>query len=334
MTEHRNTTYQNSPEYIEDEIELTRRRFEARVEALSAQASPDNMVRNVLGARSSDPTETVRALVDSARANPISALLLGAGVAGLLFGKNARDMREEDRMQSEVGNLPVAADPAQRVADHARGLMGRADQAGEATGDAVTTAKATLSSAASRVQDKATGAASAVSETLGDAAEAAGEYADDAYRSVVGGYKRARNEAAHRARSLPDDTRETVSDATEWVKDNPIPVGLMALAAGAALASFMTTTRRESLPKHAPEPRMPINPEPETHVQAKPLKTAPARKTTSKARSSASNSAQPAAKRSVKPRATATKPKVPNLSEGAESAVQRSTSVLGSKPKS
>lgn len=53
-----------------------------------------------------------------------------------------------------------------------------------------------------------------------------------------------------RAQDASGQIRDTSSKATDWARENPVPLGLMALAFGAAAASFLTA-RSQSSAKYA-----------------------------------------------------------------------------------
>ena len=77
----------HSPEMIEDEIERTRQRIDARLNRLGDQLNPVNVVGGALGSRSNDPGELIDAAISKARENPVGAALIGAGLASLFTGK-------------------------------------------------------------------------------------------------------------------------------------------------------------------------------------------------------------------------------------------------------
>ena len=346
--------YRETPEFIEDQIEQTRRRFDRRVEELSAQVTPENIVQQAIGSRSGSAADTIDALIHTAKTSPVSAALAALGLAGMFFNRSSRP-------PAPPSDLPVATDPAQRTADHLRAMKGHAahtaDSIGEAAeetvrsaGDAaraaaaqgVDAAKSAFSDASSSVRDaaerttssaqqQARQTAQSISEKAQNIAEDAGEAA---YRSGVGGYKIARNHAAHAAREAPAAGARLAGEATTWARENPVPVGLAALALGAAAASFISYRRESSIPDPArnfpvapdPEPKM----EPTPAAQEKPRKRAPANKTVAK-----TTPVKAASK--AKSTSTATrKKKSPNVSAAMPASqskigsnITESTSVLG-----
>ncbi len=310
--------YENSPEYIEDRIAETRARFDRRATELSASLTPDRIVSEAIGSRSGSPADTLDALMHTAKSSPISFLLAGIGLAGIMLNKSTRPTMRERQ-------LPVATDPAERTGDHIHALKAQASSFADDVSEAV-------GSIQEKASDLLSGASDGAASATGSARETTASYADAAYRNSVAGYKVSRNRAAHLARHAPERAAHIAGDAGSWVRDNPIPVSLAALALGAAAASFISykrddedTERRDDFPRSL-DPRVTTQDVPV--VQKKPRKSAAVRPAVAKsaaAKATRSKATKPASKRSSPDVSSAIPAGKSKLGEN----VVSSTSVLG-----
>jgi ElaB/YqjD/DUF883 family membrane-anchored ribosome-binding protein len=160
-----------------------------------------------------------------ARKNPFPLVLIGLGV-GLLayegFGnKNRRAYRYSDidndprsRGGRESGTISTLKSATGKIGDTASHALGTVS---ETTGQALESVKGAASSAYGTVTDTASKAYSSVTDYAGTAYEKAGEY-------------------GHQA-------RETYE---HYIEENPLAVGAVALAVGAAIGLAIPATRYES----------------------------------------------------------------------------------------
>lgn len=244
--------HNDSPEYLEDRIAETRARFDRHASALSASLAPDRLLNDAIGARSDAPADTLDALVQTARTAPVSFLLAGIGLAGILMNNRKRPVMPEHP-------LPVGTDPAERTGEHIHALKAQARSVAEDAGEA-----------AGALQDKAAGLVAGAAAGVSEMGTTTAAYADAAYRSGVAGYRISRNHAAHYVREAPGRGAQLAGDAGSWVRDNPVTAGLAALALGAAAASFLAY-RREDGPFEDHED---FPPSPDPRVQGIPAPTA------------------------------------------------------------
>ena len=253
-----------SPDEIERDIEATRARMEARLEGLNHDLAPSTLLKNTLGADINSPTDTLAALYDRARHNPLSAVLIGAGIAALYFGRKADDPQaraaglardEYDAHRGVPG--PATRDAAERVAYDIQALKGHArnltDSATE-TRDRVT---GTASAHAAAVADTGRAARDGVDSAREYAAETAStlaESARDTYERATDTVSTAYERASRRAASAYEDASEALSHAPtyareraeyagSWVRENPMAAGLIGLAAGATIASVVAAAQ-------------------------------------------------------------------------------------------
>jgi hypothetical protein len=197
-------------EIIEDDIDRIRQRMEARFDQLNHDLQPSQLVNGLLGNGGASANHNAALLVEKAKANPIAATVVGIGLAGLFLAKQSKDtgtVSDED-----------FSDPAQRVSNNISGLKcGASETADKLRGQAKAT-QAKVQTAVNGVKHKVDAASTAASDTFSEVAKIASETA-----------KRA-----------PTHAKAHAEKTVDWVKENPVPTGLMALAVGAAISSFFT----------------------------------------------------------------------------------------------
>ena len=233
------------PDTIESEIERTRSRIEARLDALSSQFTPSNLMDRALGTDSTNTEQdTFGLMVERARSNPYSALLIGAGLAGMVLNK-PKPRPVVDPRVAAPGTYPIepySDDPAARIGHNIDTLETQASalsrDVSETVGDVVETVTSTVGSAVDSVK--------------GAVAGVTGRVRNAAYRGEAA-YADTRRSAAARAsewneyaREAPVRARAGADFAVDWMRTNPLPTGLFALAAGAAVASLFAAGRADT----------------------------------------------------------------------------------------
>jgi hypothetical protein len=202
----------------------------------------------------------VKSLAEQARANPVPALLIGAGLAMLLTRTTGGDVA------SAAGSALKSA--ASTGADAARHAAGAAGQAMKGAATAASGAAASAATAAGdAVLDTAERAATTVGQKVGalrervsGEVEAAGEAASERYATVRDKMHEAadqgrrtlhdRQDQAHdlaqeartKARSLADDTSQSLKHLLE---EQPILMAALSAALGAAIGAALPLSRQE-----------------------------------------------------------------------------------------
>ncbi len=237
-------------EAIEDNIKRIQDRMSERVEHLTDDLSLSSIASRTLGANGEKPGELVDAAINSVREHPIPAALIGIGLVGLLVSQKARPAQT-------AANVPVPYDPsvagananssaADRVAAHVADLSTEAgrlkaaagqkiDSAQNAARDAADTARTYASEKADEVKQAYSSARSSVGAQSERLKEQTREFGD----TVAG---QAESLKRH-VEDVPRQVRRSTENATDWARENPVTLGLMALAVGAAAASFFTAKK-------------------------------------------------------------------------------------------
>ncbi|MFD0916492.1 DUF3618 domain-containing protein [Pseudahrensia aquimaris] len=236
----------HSPEMIEDQIEQTRKRIDARLNSLSHQLNPSELFQQAIGSKSSDPAQIAEAAISKAKENPFGALLFGAGLASLLTGKPnlAETISTPDMEQI----------------------------------------KAEASAKKAKLSAKVENAKDVLAETSA--------------------------KARNTAKRSPTLVRGKAEGVVDWVADNPVASGLMAVAVGAAVSSIFASRPNRSRLEASEELHDIADAEQAPRQASK--KAAPVKKTSAKRKPA--NKAKP--------------------SKASVAAIERSTAVLGENTKS
>jgi hypothetical protein len=202
----------------------------------------------------------VKSLAEQARANPVPALLIGAGLAMLLTRTTGGDVA------SVAGAaLRTAASTGADAARHAtsaagQAMKGAASAAGDAASSAATAAGDAVLDTAERVATSVGQKVGSLRENVSGRAEAAGEAAGDRYaavrdrmhdaadqarRALHDGQDQAHGlarEARDKAQSMADETSQSLKRLLE---EQPILMAALGAALGAAVGTALPLSRQE-----------------------------------------------------------------------------------------
>lgn len=256
---------------IEENIKRIQERMSSRVETISGDLNLSSLASRTLGAKGDSPSELMDAAIGTVKQHPIPAALIGAGLVGLLASQKSRANPGSDfapttpsdtHYQTPASFAAKSSDPAERVASHVDDLKSEAQRVKASASEKLENAKST-------VGDKVGHAADQVKQVYANAkssAETGSAQLKDQAGQLGGSVSATGETFKRRVGDVPDQMRDTSSKAVEWAKENPVPLGLMALALGAAAATVFTarkpasTTQSEALPQsdtvphHIPTP--------------------------------------------------------------------------------
>lgn len=256
--------------FLRAEIRETRERMSETLDQLSDRLNPNRLkaevkenireatvgrVENMARNARYRVEETGQGMVGRIRENPIPAAMVGIGLGWLLFGGRRRDDRtmwersyvsggEWDGQTGYVGDL--SATTPRLMQDDANGGMGSTVNHEPGVVDRV---KDRVSGIGETVRDTTTGFVSSTSEHVGETrervTERVSEVADRA-GEVIGDVA---GRARHVASSVGQGTRHgvhTMGDRFESTLDeNPVAIGVVALAVGMAAGLAIPESRRE-----------------------------------------------------------------------------------------
>jgi hypothetical protein len=195
-----------------------------------------------------------------ARDNPMALALIGSGVAWLMLGSGGQTSAAADRFRSRSADYRADRDRPAYAAMPAGDLSGEypgeypadsalSDYEGSAQSDydtgASSGAGAGLRDAAEGLSERAGALSDRARETAGDAADRLRATAGDAAERV----RHLREDASHRASAAADDAREFADrgrrTVMEAVDREPLVLGAVGLAVGAAMGAMLPGTRFE-----------------------------------------------------------------------------------------
>jgi gas vesicle protein len=256
---------------LERDAEETRMRLASTLDELrlavsynmSGEGLADQLTHYV---RESGGADFMRNLGQQVRDNPLPVTLVGAGLAWLaIAGRTERNGRASHAWDGR-GTWDGASEAYSKASHAAHGAGARARDAaygaGERVGEAAHGAGETLRDAAHRAYDTAAAAGNAISSTaerIGEGLSEAGEKAARAanrfrrgaseYGSWMGDTMDDMSERAREARRSASEQGRDIGSAagklTQVVKENPLLIGVLGLAAGAAIAALLPTTEVE-----------------------------------------------------------------------------------------
>jgi ElaB/YqjD/DUF883 family membrane-anchored ribosome-binding protein len=240
-----------STEEIRADIERTRERLGATVEALGAHLNPSLLKQRVkdsvreatigraqtMARNARDKAEeSGRSLIGTLRDNPIPAAMIAGGIGWLLFSKR-RDRGSDDVAEWDYhDSLGATTDASSAyredtVIDYSRQLPESAQNDGGVGSRARAASERVVSSARHAGESVVSGARNA-GETVASTARVAGE-------KVASGTSRVAHTIADRARAGGQRVEETFDQ-------NPMVLGVIAAAVGLAVGMTLPATEKES----------------------------------------------------------------------------------------
>ena len=227
-----NDSSKNETEAIRSDIDTTRRRMDDTMEALGDRLQPRHLLDEVLGflrgstndgdTRLNQMRERIghscntamHSVVDSVKQNPMPAVLIGAGVAWMIYSSR-RDSSHRYDYEDAARRYNPDTHYDRPLEYPSADMDNQWSEQGESTGGSLK----------DKIADKASAAGNQVKEKLSQAGEAA--------RGKMGELRERAGEITARVR---DGTRETYARTRERVAStadhHPLEVGLVALAAG------------------------------------------------------------------------------------------------------
>ncbi len=246
----------NDPATIEREIEAERDGLRRSLQALDARLSPEHIMENAKAMLQTHGGDAADVALRAARENPFAVGLIGAGVAWLIADavrEPSTDVsnRSRDPDLRVTGTSPVLDEPATaeagfdaRVAAADRAIK-QAPRTGEYDMHTTSYTDGTLNRDTRYDHDDSKRAR--MKQSAKSLRDRIGEGLDNMPDSARSRILSARLAAIDAQASVEARLRRTSSSARRSVQDNPLIVGALALAVGAAIGA--------SLPRSATEDR-------------------------------------------------------------------------------
>jgi ElaB/YqjD/DUF883 family membrane-anchored ribosome-binding protein/uncharacterized protein YjbJ (UPF0337 family) len=253
---------------IEREVEGTRARLTNTIEELRDRVSPGQMMEEAVSYfRGSGGNEMVQNLGRQLRDNPMPVLLIGAGIAWMMLGSRSSANAYTSPSSTTYSQPPRPLSGTTPHGPETRHLAGApayvpaggstssssytssfaASSSGPGLGDRVTgamhDARDGVSSAASGLYERASDAAGRVGEAASAAWESATGAAGSAQARMSDARMRAADAAYYQSRALREQGRQGLDYV---VRDQPLILGAIGLAVGAAVGALIPNTEAEN----------------------------------------------------------------------------------------
>jgi hypothetical protein len=230
---------------LERDVDAEREQVSQTIDALQAKADLGNVVDQIVKAVGKNGGEVSRNLGRTLRDNPLPALLTGVGLAWLMAGSGRPAYRYGRDYAGPDYDDWESSDDEYRYRGFSGVATGRISSApsyvgsdGEAPSSDTPGIGERAASVANDLRDRAAGTASDLRAKAEDTAQGTRDMARD-----VGEAARMRASAARRRTSrLGHDAQERVDD---MMQDQPLVLGALALAVGAAIGGALPRSRAE-----------------------------------------------------------------------------------------
>jgi hypothetical protein len=240
--------------------ENNRRRLSSTLDELAASLTPGGMLDEVLSYARAGGGDFLKGLGKAASANPVPTLLIGVGAAMLLSGKGrvgSTGNGEAHGPRAEESGTFTNGRPGTSSAQSAGGAISEgmaavgSGIAAAASGvrSGVSSAGAAVARTAASIADEAVSSISSAREAVRGAGSAVGGAASDLADNVSGYAASAREGVVDRGRKAFDESSRVLKDlrtrGTDFAQEQPLIVGALGIAIGAAVATLLPRTRTE-----------------------------------------------------------------------------------------
>lgn len=232
---------------LEREVDRERGRIDQTIDALQEKLSVGNLVDQVLHSVSDYGGDIGRNVARTARDNPLPLLLTGIGLVWLMTsagGHRRHEFAHEHEYEPDGRSYDSGTysddwsrSTTDSVRDTAENLAGAASGAADATMDAARTARERVGEFA----EKAEGGARRAGEWAGEAAHRVGEAA----HRVGEAAHRVGDTAAHAKARAAQAGRAAQRGFQTLLEEQPLVLGAIAVAIGAAIGGALPRTRAE-----------------------------------------------------------------------------------------
>ena len=234
-------------EALEQEAETTRTRVSGLLDELRGRVSPGEMVDQMVSYAGDGAGEFVRTLGNQLRNNPLPAMLIGVGVAWLMFSdKRPRTARAASSASSRNAVRDtterargLVADAGERIASVYGDAGTRASEMAARTTDTVNEYGQQAVDTAYEMGARVSDTASELGHRARDTAQELRHRASDTASSVA----RRATEAGH---TMEEMSKRALNTASQILHEQPLVAAGIGLAIGAALGAALPATETEN----------------------------------------------------------------------------------------
>lgn len=249
---------------LEREVDRERSQLSATIDALQAKASMGNIVDEVMRVVRDNGGDMGRNLGRTLRDNPLPALLAGVGVAWLMMGSGRpaeawEDDEEDTYRRRDYRDRAGADDDRYAAAGGDQAADGFADRSYDAeldegedgpglrerAGEAVADFGSRASAAAGDLGSRASAAVGDLGSRASHLAHSAGERISETGQAVRHAGDRARHGLSRARRRVAHAGSGTQHAIDNLMEEQPLVLGALALAVGAAIGGALPRSRTE-----------------------------------------------------------------------------------------
>lgn len=247
---------ERSPEKIQREIERTRADMDETVSAIQNRLHPGELVNQTLEITRNAVREGVPKMLEAIKHNPGPSLLIAAGIGWLVMNNRRHSRAEADWAvrPSDVAYPDIYYTSPTEYDLTGEGAIGEATTGIGSLGEDITGVSQTEQSAIGgkmhRIKEKVKDAASDLLEKAQHVKERAKDQASQ-MRTSTGERssqltERGRESIGHLGQATADTARRSNDRIWKMVQDNPLAIGAVAVAVGAAIGYLLPETETES----------------------------------------------------------------------------------------
>jgi len=245
---HKGSTDQ-SPEQIESEIEQTRREMDYTLNQIQRKLSPGQMVdEGIAYLRNSGSGEFVSNFGVTVKNNPVPVALMSVALGWLMMAsKNPPSRSSTETFPTEDFPNVYAAPESAGIESHSSGsgARERVSEAVSSFGSKASDAGSKFSAAAHNVGDRVSYFAESARDSASHLASSASEFASGTRDSASHLASSARERAWRAAEAARSQYARARSSAQHLAHEQPLVLGALGIALGAAIGAFLPATRRE-----------------------------------------------------------------------------------------
>jgi gas vesicle protein len=217
-------------ENIEQNIEDIQDRIKNRIAYLEYRMQPQRLMDNVWRNGQLFNSPAFHKAYDFSRRHPVVTTLAGLGILAAL-GQSWRNQGRRPYEDPRYQAMYKGYNPATYEEDTSERLAHNIDRVREDVAERTQDMKERAYKTGETLSERG----HTMLNSAKDTARKTGETLKNAGQSVKEGYVKSRDTVA----AAPGYVKDKTYEANDWVRDNPVPAGLMALAAGAALSSIL-----------------------------------------------------------------------------------------------
>jgi ElaB/YqjD/DUF883 family membrane-anchored ribosome-binding protein len=208
------------PDDIERDVRATRAEVSSTIDAIQSKLTPGQMMDQALSyMRTSLPADFGRNLTDSVRNNPVPVALVGIGLAWMMMSGRSGSVQHARRHEAAWGSTSAAGESDSWSGGSASGQSG---------GSAMSGTMSSIGDKAHQMADRTRAMAGSARERMSSGMEST----------------RARmSDLSHRSRDSMLRARDSMS---HMIDEQPLVLGALGIAVGAALGAALPVTQREN----------------------------------------------------------------------------------------